>query len=401
MRTNLKIGLFGYGCVGQGLHDVFNSSKGFKAEIVKICVKNKNKKRRLSMDMFTFDKDEILNNEDINLVVELIDNAEEAFEIVTTAMKNGKSVVSANKKMIAEHFKELFELQQKHNVAFLYEASSCASIPIIRNLEEYYDNELLYSLRGIFNGSSNFILSKMYNNGDDYNIALKEAQDLGFAETDPSLDVEGIDAKYKLCIITGHAYGLFMNPEEIFHYGIQNISSKDIRYAKEKGYKIKLVPFVGKISDNSITSYVLPRFISPDKNLYNVEDEYNGVTAEGAFSDKQFFYGKGAGGHATGSAVLSDISANSYGYKYEYKKHNQGPALKYRTDIDIEIYLRYSNTEDRKEFAFDSISEKFYSEDTKYVIGVIKLDKLIAIKDKLQNMDVSIINTGRKLISYK
>jgi homoserine dehydrogenase len=149
-------------------------------------------------------------------------------------------------------------MQKEYNVSLLYEASAGASIPIIRNLEEYYDNELLYSLRGILNGTTNYILTKMHNQGIEYAEALKEAQEKGFAESDPTLDVEGWDAKYKLCIITGHAYGLFLEPEQVFHYGINKISKFDIQYAKEKGFKIKLVPFVGKTNENTITSFVLP-----------------------------------------------------------------------------------------------------------------------------------------------
>ena len=287
-REKLRIGMFGYGCVGQGLHDVLNSSKGFKADIVRICVKDRNKKRRIPMSNFTFDKNDILNDPSINLVVELIDDADEAFSIVSTAMKSGKNVVTANKVMVANHFRELVDLQEKYKVSLLYEASAGASIPIIRNLEEYYDNELLYSLRGILNGTTNYVLTQMHNKGIDYDVALNEAREKGFAESDPTLDVEGWDAKYKLCIITGHAYGLFLDPKEVFHYGINTISKFDIQYAREKGLKIKLVPFVGKTNENTITSFVLPRFISSDKYLYNVDNEYNGVITEAAFADKQF-----------------------------------------------------------------------------------------------------------------
>jgi homoserine dehydrogenase len=395
-REKLRIGLFGYGCVGQGLHDVLNSSSGLKADIVRICVKDRDKKRRIPMSNFTFDKNDILNDPSINLVVELIDDAEEAFNIVTTAMKNGKNVVSANKVMVARHFRELVNLQEKYKVSLLYEASAGASIPIIRNLEEYYDNELLHSLRGILNGTTNYVLTKMHNQGLDYDLALKEAQTLGFAESDPTLDVDGWDAKYKLCIITGHAYGLFLDPEEVFHYGISRISTFDIRYAKEKGYKIKLVPYVGKTNDNTITSFVLPRFISCDKYLYNVDNEYNGVITEAAFADKQFFSGKGAGGHATGSAVLSDISANSYGYRYEYKKYQQGTVSNYTRNFKLEVYLRYKNEKDRKLFGFEEVSEYFSSKSYKYVIGVVNLETLYALKDQLRVMDVFIVNTGRK-----
>src|SRR5512137_824622 len=396
-REKLKIGLFGYGCVGQGLHDVLNSSKGFKADIVSICVKDHSKKRRIDMSNFTFDKDEILNDPSINLVVELIDDADEAFKIVTTAMKHGKNVVTANKMMVAKHFKELVEMQGKYKVSLLYEASAGASIPIIRNLEEYYDNELLHSLRGILNGTTNYILTKMHNDGLPYSQALKEAQEKGFAESNPALDVEGLDAKYKLCIITGHAYGLFLEPEEVFHYGISSISKFDIQYAKEKGYKIKLVPYVGKTNDNTITSFVLPRFISSDKYLYNVDNEYNGVITEAAFADKQFFSGKGAGGHATGSAVLSDISANSYGYKYEYKKYQQGTVSNYTRDYRIEIYLRYRDEKDRELFGFEEVSEYFSGKFFKYVIGVVNLERLYALREQLPGLDVFIVNTGRKI----
>jgi homoserine dehydrogenase len=398
-HEKLKIGMFGYGCVGQGLHDVLNSSKGFKANIVKICVKDRTKKRRIPMTNFTFDKDEILNDHSINLVVELIDDPDAAYDIVTTAMKKGKNVVTANKVMVAKHFKELVEMQDKYKVSLLYEASAGASIPIIRNLEEYYDNELLYSLRGILNGTTNYILTLMHNNGIDYNIALEEARAKGFAESDPTLDVGGWDAKYKLCIITGHAYGLFLDPEEVFHYGIKTVSKFDMTYAREKGFKIKLVPFVGKTSEDTITSFVLPRFISTDKYLFNVDYEYNGVITEAAFADKQFFSGKGAGGHATGSAVLSDISANSYGYRYEYKKYQQGMVTNYTRDYKLEVYLRYNNERDRDLFNFDEISEFYSSRSYKYVIGIINLQTLYALRKELQTMDVFLVDTGRKVIN--
>jgi homoserine dehydrogenase len=398
-REKLRIGMFGYGCVGQGLHDVLNSSKGFKADIVRICVKDRTKKRRIPMEYFTFEKNDILNDPAINLVVELIDDADAAFDIVTTAMKNGKNVVSANKVMIARHFRELVELQEKYHVSLLYEASAGASIPIIRNLEEYYDNELLYSLRGILNGTTNYVLTLMHNQGIDYNIALNEAREKGFAESDPTLDVEGWDAKYKLCIITGHAYGLFLEPEEVFHYGINTISKFDIQYAKEKSLKIKLVPYVGKTNENTITSFVLPRFISSDKYLYNVDNEYNGVITEAAFADKQFFSGKGAGGHATGSAVLSDISANSYGYKYEYKKYQQGTVSNYTRDFKLEIYLRYRDEKDRELFGFEEVSEYFSGKMYKYAIGIVNLKRLYEMREQLRTMDVFIVNTGRKGIN--
>ena len=394
-RKELRIGLFGYGCVGRGLHDVLENSRGIKAEIVRICVKDRSKERRLPMSFFTFDKNDILNDSSINLVVELINDPGEAFAIVKQAMENGKSVVTANKVMVATHLEELVRLQQENKVALLYEASAGASIPIIRNLEKYYDNELLHSLRGILNGTTNYILTLMHNEGKDFAKALQEAQDKGFAEKDPGLDVDGWDAKYKLCIITAHAYGLFLDPDEVFHYGIGNISGYDIQYAKEKGYKIKLVPYVGKTGEDTITGFVLPRFVSPDKYLYNVDHENNGVITEAAFAEKQFFAGKGAGGHPTGSAVLSDISANSYGYRYEYKKNMQGTVRKFTLDHKIEIYLRYHDERDRDLFRFSEVSEVYTNHRYSYVIGTVNLENLYRLRKDLGNMDVFIINTGR------
>ncbi len=394
MISNLKIGLFGFGCVGQGLYDVLSKSSGIKADIVKICVKDRTKKRKLPMEYFTYSKNDILYNPEINLVVELIDDADEAFNIVKTAMSEGKSVVTANKKMVANHLAELVELQHKYNVSLLYEASSCGSIPIIRTLEEYYDNELLYSVSGIFNGSSNYILSKIFNENLDYATALKQAQDLGFAESNPLLDVGGFDPKYKLTIIAAHAYGLFIHPDDILNLGIQNLSLADIEYARKNGKKIKLVNTVRKLNDDEITIHTLPTFVAPQQYLYFVENEFNGVIVEAAFSDKQFYLGKGAGGHPTGSAVLSDISAVTYDYKYAYHKSLQDKKVKYSKDVLLEVYVRYSNAEELNLVAFESISEK----GTDFVIGTVKLEKLLNNLSALQNSTLFIANTGKNVM---
>jgi len=388
MENNVKIGMFGYGCVGQGLHDVLLSSRGFKSDIKKICVKDRTKPRRISSDNFTFDKDVILNDPEINLVVELISDAEEAYHIVKRALSSGKNVVTANKKMLADHLPELIKLQDEHKVSLLYEAACCGCIPIIRNLEEYYDNELLFAVSGIFNGSSNFILSKMYNERLDYATALKQAQDLGFAEADPSLDVDGIDAKNKLAIITGHAYGLFLNPDDVFHFGVSKVSTFDLQFAREKQMKLKLVPSVYKVGEQMVALEVMPRFVTANQFLFNVEDEYNGVIAEAAFSNQQFFYGKGAGGHPTGSAVLSDISANSYGYRYEYKKLFQHNETSFTRNVDYEIYVRYKHEADLEPIGLKSISESFKGKDFNYVIGVANLETLYANREAIYGREL-------------
>jgi len=396
MSKNLKIGLFGFGVVGQGLLDIIQS-QNLNLEIIKIAIKDPKKKRTLNKELFTTDRNEILQNSEINTVVELINDADAAYEIVTTALKNGKNVVSANKKMIATHLKELVELQQQHGTSLLYEGAVCGSIPIIRNLEEYYDNELFHALSGIFNGSSNYILSKIFNENQSYHAALKEAQDLGFAETDPILDVGGYDPKYKLAIATAHAYGLFVNPDAILNIGIQNLSKHDIRYAKEKNFKIKLVPTARKVDTKQIVTYVLPKFVTKDDFLYNVENEYNAVTVQAAFADKQFFFGKGAGGHPTGAAVLSDIAALRYDYRYEYKKYHQENDVKHTEDILLEIYLRYADEDLVKLLDFDHISERYAASEFKYIIGTLKLENLIKNRDLLLNKDVFVAYSGRQI----
>jgi homoserine dehydrogenase len=309
-------------------------------------------------------------------VVELIDNADEAFDIVSTALKKGKAVVSANKKMIAEHLAELYELQQKYDVPFLYEAAACGSIPIIRNLEEYYDNDLLDSLEGICNGTTNYILTKTSEDGLSYAEALKQAQQLGFAESNPTLDVKAFDAKFKLVILLNHTFGLFAKPEQIFNFGIQNLSVADSTYAREKGYKIKLIAHTYR-TDNKVVAYVLPKLIKPHDLFYDVRNEFNAVQLGAAFSDKQFFLGKGAGSYPTGSAVLSDVAALSYHYRYEYKKVKQNGDIPFSNDHDINLYVRYTDDKTLEELKVHEITERLWSPETKYVIGKVKLSKLI------------------------
>ena len=374
-KKTLKLGLFGFGCVGQGLYSVLNQTKGIRASVEKICIKHPEKSRSIDAHYFTTMADDILDNPEIDVVVELIDDADAAYYIVKKALMNRKAVVTANKKMLAEHLPELYALQQEYQTPLLYEASSCASIPIIRNLEEYYDNDLLSAISGIFNGSTNYILSQMWDNGKEYSDALKEAQEKGFAESDPLLDVGGFDPKYKLCITILHAFGLFVKPENVFNYGIQNLNKQDVTYAQQHGKKIKLLASAQKYG-NKVTGFVIPAFVEADNPLINVHNEFNGIILQGAFANSQFFLGKGAGSSPTGSAVLSDISALTYDYRYEYKKIAQNSDLEFSQDQLLEVYVRYVDRNDLNLSDFDNISQRFESAAYSYVIGEINLDKL-------------------------
>jgi homoserine dehydrogenase len=393
MSKRLTIGLFGFGVVGQGLHDII-STKDLNIEIRKIAIKNPEKERVLPGHLFTTNPDIILNDPEINTVIELINDSDAAYEIVTRALKSGKNVVSANKKMIAEHLDELVNLQEKYNSSLLYEGAVCGSIPIIRNLEEYYDNELLHSISGIFNGSSNFILSKIANEGLEYADALKQAQDLGFAEKDPILDVGGYDPKYKLVIAAAHAYGVFVKPEEILNIGIQNFSASDLHFAQEHQLKIKLVPTAKKLDDKELSLYVIPKLVPKSDFLYNVENEYNAVSVKAAFADQQLFYGKGAGGHPTGSAVLSDVAALRYDYRYEYKKYHHDKKLKLQNDYIIPIYIRYNHENLINDIHFEFIAEQHKSIELKYILGGVKISELIVRKQDILDDGAFIAQAG-------
>ncbi|MBK6966643.1 MAG: homoserine dehydrogenase [Bacteroidales bacterium] len=390
-RQEITIGLFGFGVVGKGLWDVLEQTPGLKANIRKICVKNHDKPRPISTDHFTFEKNDLLDDKSINVIVELIDDPEAAFEIVTKAMQNGKGVVSANKKMIADHLEELLEMQKKYEVPFLYEASCCASIPIIRNLEEYYDNDLLVSLEGIVNGSTNYILTRTSEDKISYEQALQLAREKGYVESNPALDVEGFDAKYKLIILLLHAFGIVEQPENIFNLGIQRLGALELRLAAEKGYKIKLIALARKLENDKVIAFVMPQFVNPASRFYTVDDVFNGVQTETSFADKQFFIGRGAGAFPTASAVLSDISALSYNYRYEYKKMSQ-ESLSLSNDFSIEVFVRFQHKDEVPTSDFISITEKYRSADGHYIVGRIGFDKMIKCS-WAQNPGVSILLT--------
>ena len=385
----LNIGLFGFGTVGSGLYDVLKRIGSKNVEIKRICVRDISKKRAVEAE-FTNKRDDIFNVPDFNFIVELIDVADAAYTIVKRALQTELPVVSGNKKMLAHHIEELIELQARYNVALLYDASACGSIPVIRNLEEYYDNDLLTSVKGILNGSSNFILSKIFNEKMSYTDALKLAQDLGFAESNPTLDIDGWDSLFKLIIITIHAFGLYVAPEKIFTYGISNMSDEDIRFANEKERRFKLVAHVEKLEGNKHIMCVMPQLISRNKYIYSVEDEFNGVVIKGLFYDKQYMFGRGAGGYPTGSAVLSDITACLYDYKYEYKKRNDSQLPEYTTDHSFRVYYRYQDYADLDMLKFESVSENYISDDYKYVVGRVSLGELHKVQEELRKRNVFI-----------
>ena len=393
-KQSIKIGLFGFGTVGQGVYKVLGQTKNAHAEIRRICVRDINKPRKVEVPegILTANADDIFNDPEINLIVELVDNADASYGIVTRALRQGIPVVSGNKAMIARHLPELIDLQHKYDTALLYDASSCGSIPVIRNLEEYYDNDLLLEVKGILNGSTNYILSRVFDHGESYDAALRRAQQLGFAESDPSFDIGGYDALFKLIIITVHALGRFVPAEDVFTVGISNIHEADIQYAREKGAKIKLVAQVAKVDNEHFTMFVMPELVDKSKYIYSVDDEYNGVVIRGEYYDRQFMFGKGAGGYPTASSILSDIMARLHDYRYEYKKMAYVDRPQYTTDIEVRVYIRYSTTDVPGQLNFTHIHELHLTEQSNCIIGDISLSRLIEHRALFNNDDVFIAN---------
>jgi homoserine dehydrogenase len=386
----LNIGLFGFGVVGEGIYEVLLQTPSLDASIKKICIKHPDKKRNADPSLFTTSYEDILDDPRINLVVELIDDAKEAYHIVTTALRRKKAVVSANKKMIAENLQELLLLQRETNTPFLYEAAVCGSIPILRNLEEYYDNDLLQSICGIVNGSTNYILTKIKEDKISYQQALIQAQQAGFAESDPSLDVEGYDAANKLVILLAHAYGMLVQPDKLLFSGITQLHPTDSAYASEKGYQVKLTAQARKLSTDKVAAFVLPQFVTSESQLHNVKNEFNGIVIESKLADKQFLYGKGAGRFPTSSAVLSDIAALRYNYRYEYRKLNGLTRYQVSNDYYLKVYVSFDTWADINKWDFETLHE-FHSTPTRqYLTGTIQIDKL-SRSEWIHNPTVSVI----------
>ncbi len=387
----INIGLFGFGVVGEGIYKVLEEKPQLNAAIKKIVIKDNSKPRNAPSELFSTNADDILNDDEINVVVELISDADAAHDIIIKAFNKGKHVVSANKKLIADHHKELLDLQAKNNVSFLYEASVCGSVPIIRNLEEYFDNDLLNYVSGIVNGTTNYILTKMANENESYQDALKAAQESGFAEADPTADVEGFDASSKLAIITLHAFGKKIDVEQVIRKGITSLKVEDFKYAKEKNYTIKLIAN-SKINHQTgeITSTVLPTFVELNKTIALVNNEYNGVLIGSSLSDEQFLYGKGAGRFPTSSAVLSDISALKYDYQYSIRKYENKEEGVFNQTGKKRIYIGFENQADDVSNIFDEIEERYQSKNYNHIVGVIDIEKLKP-KEIIENPKLSII----------
>lgn len=306
----IKVGIIGVGTVGTSVAnilkdnaDVISARAGRDIVVKSGVVKNLAKDRGLDITL-TDNVDDILNDDEIDVVVELMGGVEEPFEVVKRALKSGKAVVTANKALLAYHRYELQELAQ--DLAFEYEASVAGGIPIINALRDGLSANHIESMMGIMNGTCNYMMTKMTNEGVDYDVILKEAQDLGYAEADPTFDVGGFDAAHKLLILASIAYGIDAKPEDILIEGIENVTQEDIAFAKEFGYAIKLLG-IAKKTGSEVELRVHACLIKKDEMIAKIDGVMNGISVVGDKVGETLYYGPGAGGDATASAVVANI----------------------------------------------------------------------------------------------
>ena len=308
----IKVAVLGYGTVGSGIVEVINTNKELIAKRVgeEISVAYVLDLRDFPGDpveeILVHDVDVIMNDPSVSIVAEAMGGVEPAFTFAKRAIESGKSFCTSNKELVAKHGAELIEMAKERGVNFLFEASVGGGIPIIRPLIHSVSPENVVEVSGILNGTTNYILTKMTQEGLDFDSVLKDAQDKGFAERNPEADIEGYDACRKIAILSSLAFGAQVDFEDIHTEGISKITDKDIEYAKSMGKAIKLIGSA-KNEDGKISAMVAPMLVGPESSLYAVNDVFNAITVTGNTLSDVMFYGKGAGKLPTASAVVSDI----------------------------------------------------------------------------------------------
>lgn len=302
----MKIGLLGHGTVGSGVRKIVdekNTKEISQLEISKILVRYEKDitDKRMTVDIY-----DIVDDPEIDVVVECIGGDEPAFTYVKAALFNGKHVVTSNKKMLVNHLEELLELARTRGVSLKYEAACGGGIPWMSNLDRTKRIDDIESFRGIFNGTTNYILSKMSDEGSEFSAALKEAQDCGYAEFDPSDDIDGMDTAYKVVLSSCKGFGVLANIQDLDIYGIRHISAKDISYACKHGYVCKLIGSGGK-SESSVSGTVIPTFI-PKQNIFaTIPANFNAIESDSRTLGKMTYVGQGAGSYPTAHAVVQDL----------------------------------------------------------------------------------------------
>lgn len=309
----INIAVLGYGTVGSGVVEILDQNgekikqrAGDQEINVKYILDLKDFPGEPIQDKIVHDYDIILNDPEVEIVVEVMGGVEPAYTYTKQALLKGKSVCTSNKELVATHGPELLAISKENKLNFLFEASVGGGIPIIRPLNQSLTADEIEEITGILNGTTNYILTKMTQEGSDFNTVLKEAQDLGYAERDPSADIEGHDSCRKIAILSSLAYGMHVDFNDIYTEGITNISDIDIKYAKEIGGHIKLLATSEKVGEQ-VQAMVAPMIINSETPLYGVNDVFNAIFVKGKYIGDVMFYGSGAGKLPTASAVVSDV----------------------------------------------------------------------------------------------
>lgn len=313
-RCPIRIGMLGFGTVGTGTYRMLEENRdaitrkiGIPLEVVKIGIRQPDKERPLPQEMFTTDLGSIVDDPNIEVVIELIGGIEPAESLVERALRNGKHVVTANKELIAKHGSRLVHLARSRGLDLHYEAAVGGGIPLVQPLKHQLAGNDVLKMMGILNGTTNYILSKMAAEGAELDTVLKEAQEAGYAESDPTNDVDGFDAVYKIAILASIAFGKQVPVEGVHREGIRAVTKDDIRYASILGYTIKLLGIVQALPDDRILARVHPTMLPNHHPLASVNGVYNAVWINGDFVGDVMFSGRGAGANPTASAVMGDL----------------------------------------------------------------------------------------------
>lgn len=400
----------GHGVVGSGVAEILTTHKQklFASLGEEIYIKHILDLREFPdsplADRFTKDFNDIINDREVRVVVEVMGGLKPAYDFVKQCLKAGKSVVTSNKELVAAHGAELLAIAKEENVNFLFEASVGGGIPIIRPMSQCLVANIVYEIAGILNGTTNFILTKMIEDGMQFEDALKLAQDLGFAERNPAADIEGHDACRKICILASLAFGKHVYPDSVHTEGITKITLEDVKYAEALNCVIKLIGKVKRLDNGKIDILVAPMFVPNMSQLANIDNEFNGIMVRGDCTGDVVFYGKGAGKLPTASAVVADVvdcCKHLKTRKYLYWADGNGSNIIPFENSQTSVYIRVKgeNALKNAEKLFGAISviqrDGAPENETAFVTTEMPYGEIIKKTEALNNNGVEVLSTIR------